>query len=328
MTTGHRPAIALFDRAKAFLDSRKVRGFLEDRDCDSRYSKGFDPRFILGLERILAEFHVFERTLDDPLTWPDHYEDFILLVNSDISERTGMSRGGLAHGHGPAHARALELRHSTLMRSLNDSKELPPPRLRDGTEVRVIANPKSKQDLSYFPAHLVEYGRATSLIENPKGEYHWVPTRRIREVAQIPQQDPIPNSLPLGPGATVPLSDLPKPVVAAPIPLTGMWVAYSDGGKPHVGVCTSEEKVTIHVHAFQYSSKKEYRRHTAVWLDSRTNDRLGDKGLATWTPAVYLIDKRAILASAPREDLFSLPLPIKKAMATYARDPRARQVPT
>jgi hypothetical protein len=116
-------------------------------------------------------------------------------------------------------------------------------------------------------------------------------------------------------------------MVAPPVPLKGMWVAYSDGGKPHVGVCTSEEKATVHVHAFQYSGKKEYRRHTAVWLDARTNDRLGDRPLASWSAAVYVVDRRSILSTAPRVDPFTLPLEIKKSMATFSRDPHARDVP-
>ena len=44
--TGKSPEIALFDRAKAYLDSRAFRSYLDEIKTDPRYSKGWDPRYM------------------------------------------------------------------------------------------------------------------------------------------------------------------------------------------------------------------------------------------------------------------------------------------
>ena len=155
---GKTPEIALFDRAKAYLASAAFRSLLASEGIDPRYSKGDDPRYILGLERVHREFNNWHRTLDDPLLWEEHIDEFIFLVNSLVSEATGFSRSGLAFGQGPAAARALLLRHSSLLRARTDSKELPPPRLRSGERCFILANPKEKNQLALHVVDIVEFG--------------------------------------------------------------------------------------------------------------------------------------------------------------------------
>jgi hypothetical protein len=102
------------------------------------------------------------------------------------------------------------------------------------------------------------------------------------------------------------------------------WVAYADARTAHCGVVTSIEKKTVHVHAFQHSPR--LRRLTACWLDSSVRTKLGDYSRPGYVPACYLIDRDAILATAPRDDKksrFDLPLKLKRAMAAYHRDPFA-----
>ena len=103
------------------------------------------------------------------------------------------------------------------------------------------------------------------------------------------------------------------------------WLVYSDARAAHCGVITSIERRSAHIHAFEFSPK--LRRLTACWLDSHLRSRLSDYSLPGYVPACYLIDRDAILGSAPRDDSetsrFDLPLSLKRAMAAYHRDPYA-----
>ena len=341
---GKVPEIALFDRAKAYLASSTFRDHLASKGIDARYSKGYDPRYILGLERIHQEFNVWHRSLDQPDTWEDHIDEFIYLINSAISILTGLSRSGLALGHGPAEARAIAHRHATLLHAKTDAKALPPPRLTSGQRCLILANPKSKDRLALHAVELVEFGRATSLVMNDQGSYYYTPTRNLRSMDRAPQDPPplppVPEAADAPPAEAAPAPPLPEAAIAPPImrddrmpslaiddrpppstsPQVHDWLVYKDGKTPFVGVVTSVERRSVHIHAFAHSSK--LKRLTPCWTDSQLRDKLGDHSRAGWFASAYVIDRDNIIAFAPRDDSKkSLPLVLKKAIAEYSRDP-------
>ena len=325
-TYGKKPELALFDRAKSYLASQKFRSFLHSHGVDARYSKGDDPRFILGLERIPQEFNKWHRTLDDPLTWNLHIDEFIFLVNSLVSESSGLSRSGNAFGHGPAHAKAIARRHKTLLEARTDSKAADPPRFMPGSRARLLANPKNKGHLKLHDIDVVDYAPATSLIQKHNGDYQYVANRRIRAIAGsplephfLPDNSP-PSVSPLLPFDPLEDDELPEPPPPpVPSPAVGDWCIYSSARRPYIGVITSCETRSVHIHSFEF----RHRKLLPVWTDSDLKTRYSKIRAPGFEPDNYLIERSSVLATAPRlqQALFTLPLALKHAIAAYNRDP-------
>ena len=355
---GVTPTIALFDRAKSYLASASFRGYLKSLGIEPRYSKGHDPRFIMGLERIHHEFNVWHRTLDDPMTWPSHFNEFIFLINSAISESSALSRSGMAFGHGPAHGKLIALRHRTLLNAKADSHELPPARLADGQRVYMLANPKSKDKLALHGVDLIEYTPTTSLIRNNAGDFKHVASNRLRPgpkgpprvspgAAEPPLAAPLdilpvrgdspranapapplapavappPISSPILPVANAPARAAPAFAAAPSGPDVNDWLVYKDLHDPYVGVVTSVEAKSVHIHAFAHSAK--LNRLTACWTDGSSATVLSDYSRSDWVPNVYLIDRVNLVAWAPRSlsAKFTLPRELQHAIAGFDRDP-------
>jgi hypothetical protein len=93
-----------------------------------------------------------------------------------------------------------------------------------------------------------------------------------------------------------------QPLPPAAEPSVNDWIVYSDARKPFIGVVTSCEKRTVHVHAFEYSAK--LRRYTAAWLDPRLRTRLSDDSKPKWTAANYVVDRENIILGVAKMSLF------------------------
>jgi hypothetical protein len=300
-----------------------------------KFSKGDDPRFISDLETAHKGLNHWVRTAVDPMDVASTIPEFEFHYNSAAGSRSGMSAAGLAFGPTPAAARALAVRHRSLLWSVSDSKEPTPPMVPAGHDGRWIRDAKNTTQAATVIVPVLLVLGSSSLIREPGGMARWVPSRNVVPVGpRKPLSPSAPSEDPAAPSAAR-RSDRHHPLepVTAPEQFVdenvalrncaiGDWVVYSDGGKCHVGVVSDVNRNgQVHLHTF--AAKKDLflpewqQRGGLKTKVSRSRPKRGD-----WVALNYLISALAIVWRGPRQaDTYSLPLAAEKAIADWRRDP-------